>query len=316
MPFCIKCGTELRDDAAFCPSCGASQPLEGDSKEEAPATNPVQGANPNSVVPTSAAPTHAAPSTGAQPSNKPPQQNRTRILLVSVAILLVAVVAVLVIVSAGGSGGAGGHAPVPSANTSADAEAQRQKEEAEKQKAEAEKEKAAAEKEKAEAERQKAEAEKKAAEEQAAAQKKVEEQKAAEAQRAANAESEHQKLRNDAEAQGLQVITGVVQYTTMGDRAMEVGGSRLASNFSSQSGTPMCLIQFDNSQTITGKSGDGMGSSTFDIGVIDVTNGSEIGLPDGAHVCVAVSPSDLFFASSIKFELAPASGPATLLYVG
>ncbi len=315
MPFCIKCGTELGKDAAFCPYCGASQPLESDSKEEMSAPNRPQGASSKGVAPKTvnlvreASPKKAVPTTTDQQPSKPPQNNRTRILLVSVAILLVVVVAVLVVVGAGSSGGAGGQAPVNSSVAAANAEAQRQKEEAEKQKAEAEKEKA-------EAEKQKAEAEKKAAEEQAAAQKKVAEQKAAEAERAASAESEHQKLRSDAEAQGLQVITGVVQYTTMGERAMEVGGDRLASNFSSQSSTPMCLVLFDNSQTIVAKSGDGMGSSTFDIGVIEATNGSEIGLPDGAHVCVAVSSSDLFFASSIKFELAPASGPVTLLYVG
>ncbi|MDO4797919.1 MAG: zinc ribbon domain-containing protein [Coriobacteriales bacterium] len=163
---------------------------------------------------------------------------------------------------------------------------------------------------------EKTEEQKKQEQEQAAKAKEEQAKKEqeAEAQRLAQLEAEHTRLREEAQAQGLQVAMGTVRDTTVGERANEID-SRLASNFSSQLGDRMVLVLFDDGAiSVSGMSGDGMGSRTADTSSIEVTNPDELGLADGDHVCIAMNPGEIRFSSSVRYDLVPVSGPVQLLY--
>jgi len=126
-------------------------------------------------------------------------------------------------------------------------------------------------------------------------------------------EAEHARLREEAAAQGMQVFTGTVRYTTVGERANEVN-PQLRQEFSSSAGDRMVLVNFDGAQSLNAKSGDGMGMRDGSTEAYEVTNPDEIGLVDGTRVCIGVRAEDAYYSSSIRYELVPVSGPATLIY--
>ncbi len=129
-----------------------------------------------------------------------------------------------------------------------------------------------------------------------------------------SAEQEHQRLREEAEAQGLQVTTGTVRITTVGERANEID-PRLAKELANEVGNQLVLVFFDDGAvSITGNAGDGMGQSTQQTESVEVTNADELGLADGDHVCIGMDAGDLWYSSSVRNDLVPVKGPVSLIY--
>lgn len=129
-----------------------------------------------------------------------------------------------------------------------------------------------------------------------------------------SAEQEHQRLREEAEAQGLQVATGTVRITTVGDRANEID-PRLADALAPEVGNQLVLVFFDEgAMSVTGNAGDGMGQSTQQTESVEVTNADELGLADGDHVCIGMNAGDLWYSSSVRHDLVPVKGPVSLIF--
>ena len=227
---------------------------------------------------------------GGPQANEPAKSRKPVLIAAIIGALVIVGVLVFALLPKGGDAKlkatvSNGNVQSSSSNKSeADEEAAKKKsaeEEAAKKKAaeeEAAKKKAAEE----EAAKKKAEedAAKKAAEEEEA-------RRAAEEEAARKEEEARTTAVNDANARGMYVMQGTVRYTTVDERAAEVGESGYAPGIS------LVLLYLDSPQDFNVQ-GTG-GAMTVNTDVVSINNADAAGLgdADGVHVCVAASPSDL-----------------------
>ena len=81
-------------------------------------------------------------------------------------------------------------------------------------------------------------------------------------------------------------MQGTVRYTTYAERAAEVGDN-------SPSDGQLVLLYLDASQSFSTPAYGSEAAVTTD--VVAINNADAVGLADGAHVCVAASPSDVSY---------------------